>query len=177
MSRSFLLIVLLLSSLGADELRLATFNIRYDAQSDRGQRDWRARRDLVSETIRFMKPDVLGLQEVMDGQLRDLQKALLQFAIIGVARDDGKRSGEYAPLLVRKSRFEIDVHESGTFWLSDTPEEAGSITWGNACTRVCTWARLLDKKSGKALYVFNTCLLYTSPSPRDRHKSRMPSSA
>ena len=24
---------------------------------------------------------------------------------------------------------------------------------------------------------FNTCLLYTSPSPRDRQKSRMPSSA
>ena len=25
--------------------------------------------------------------------------------------------------------------------------------------------------------VYNTCLLYTSPSPRDRQKSRMPSSA
>ena len=25
--------------------------------------------------------------------------------------------------------------------------------------------------------VFNTCLLYTSPSPRDAHESRMPSSA
>ena len=27
------------------------------------------------------------------------------------------------------------------------------------------------------LPVFNTCLLYTSPSPRDRTRSRMPSSA
>ena len=26
-------------------------------------------------------------------------------------------------------------------------------------------------------YIFNACLLYTSPSPRDRQKSRMPSSA
>ena len=26
-------------------------------------------------------------------------------------------------------------------------------------------------------YVFKTCLLYTSPSPRDAHESRMPSSA
>ena len=26
-------------------------------------------------------------------------------------------------------------------------------------------------------YMFSTCLLYTSPSPRDRQKSRMPSSA
>ena len=33
-------------------------------------------------------------------------------------------------------------------------------------------------KSGKALHRYpSTCLLYTSPSPRDRQKSRMPSSA
>ena len=30
---------------------------------------------------------------------------------------------------------------------------------------------------GAAVYWDNTCLLYTSPSPRDRQKSRMPSSA
>ena len=29
----------------------------------------------------------------------------------------------------------------------------------------------------KGCYVFKVCLLYTSPSPRDRQKSRMPSSA
>ena len=31
--------------------------------------------------------------------------------------------------------------------------------------------------TGTALAIINTCLLYTSPSPRDVHKSRMPSSA
>ena len=30
---------------------------------------------------------------------------------------------------------------------------------------------------GESIEEFNTCLLYTSPSPRDRQKSRMPSSA
>ena len=35
-----------------------------------------------------------------------------------------------------------------------------------------------NEKSGPALVnAFATCLLYTSPSPRDRQKSRMPSSA
>ena len=32
-------------------------------------------------------------------------------------------------------------------------------------------------KNVKSVIVPNTCLLYTSPSPRDRQKSRMPSSA
>ena len=45
------------------------------------------------------------------------------------------------------------------------------------------WAKALGDKSGKtdkeADYVamIRTCLLYTSPSPRDRTRSRMPSSA
>ena len=30
---------------------------------------------------------------------------------------------------------------------------------------------------GKKLRIADTCLLYTSPSPRDAHESRMPSSA
>ena len=31
--------------------------------------------------------------------------------------------------------------------------------------------------SEETVYITNTCLLYTSPSPRDRQRSRMPSSA
>ena len=31
--------------------------------------------------------------------------------------------------------------------------------------------------TGLKIYLINACLLYTSPSPRDRQKSRMPSSA
>ena len=34
-----------------------------------------------------------------------------------------------------------------------------------------------DGKSGEKYSIHNTCLLYTSPSPRDRTRSRMPSSA
>ena len=30
---------------------------------------------------------------------------------------------------------------------------------------------------GKPIHIYETCLLYTSPSPRDRTRSRMPSSA
>ena len=36
---------------------------------------------------------------------------------------------------------------------------------------------LWDVALMKFIYEFTSCLLYTSPSPRDRQKSRMPSSA
>lgn len=140
----------------AEVLRLVTFNIRYDAKGDQGRRDWRARRGLVSETILEMAPDVLGLQEVVHGQLMDIKAAHPEFDVVGVARDDGKMRGEYSPLFFCKERFRLDEKEKGTFWLSDTPEKPGSVTWGNACTRVCSWARLIDKETGKGLYVYNT---------------------
>ena len=38
-------------------------------------------------------------------------------------------------------------------------------------------SRISSAKPEVASYPFTTCLLYTSPSPRDRQKSRMPSSA
>ena len=36
---------------------------------------------------------------------------------------------------------------------------------------------MITKRSGRIINVLNTCLLYTSPSPRDLSTSRMPSSA
>ena len=40
-----------------------------------------------------------------------------------------------------------------------------------ACS-IFSWALIFDK-----IRLFKNCLLYTSPSPRDAHESRMPSSA
>jgi endonuclease/exonuclease/phosphatase family metal-dependent hydrolase len=60
------------------------------------------------------------------------------------------------------------VNESGTFWLSDTPETPGSITWGNACTRICTWARFIEKKSRLAFYAFNLHLDHVSQPSREK---------
>ena len=58
-------------------------------------------------------------------------------------------------------------------WWTCTSERGGGITiWLNAM-------RYLSKNQPNRNIIFtaNTCLLYTSPSPRDRQKSRMPSSA
>ena len=39
------------------------------------------------------------------------------------------------------------------------------------------WAMVADGPAEVLTQTVNTCLLYTSPSPRDRTRSRMPSSA
>lgn len=53
-------------------------------------------------------------------------------------------------------------------WLSDTPDKAGSMTWGNEIPRVATWARLLDRASGQGLWVVNMHLDHMNQTSREK---------
>lgn len=147
---------LLAASAQAAELTVVSFNIRYAAKSDTGKKSWETRQGLVVETIKKLNPDLIGVQEALAPQLDYLAKALPAYEPIGVGRDDGKRRGEYSALLIRKERLERDPDEGGTFWMSDTPEKAGSSGWGNRVVRICTWARVVDKRTRKGVYIYNT---------------------
>lgn len=147
------------------EVPVMSFNIRYGTAND-GANRWENRREMVFDVIRKHNPDVVGLQEALGYQIDEIRKALPQYAKIGVGRDDGKTKGEYSAILYRRDRFKTE--QGGTFWLSDTPEVPGSITWGNACTRICTWARFVEKKSGRAFYLYNLHLDHISQPSREK---------
>ncbi|WP_437939662.1 endonuclease/exonuclease/phosphatase family protein [Sorangium sp. So ce341] len=146
------------------ELDLMTFNIRYANTSD-GVNYWPNRRELVYQVIRDANPDVLGVQEALRSQLDDLRGAL-PYSEIGVGRDDGAEAGEYSAILYAADRFDVD--ESGTFWLSDTPDVPGSRSFGNVVVRICTWARLIERSSGRGFYFFDTHLDHESQPSRAR---------
>ena len=136
------------------ELRVMTFNIRLDLPSD-GADAWPHRKDNVVALIAREAPDILGMQEVLLNQKRDLEAAMPAYQVIGAARDDGREAGEFSPLAWRRDRFEMV--RSGTFWLSPTPEVPGK-GWDAAFPRIATWAVLRDKQSGAQLRVLNTHL-------------------
>ena len=135
------------------ELTLMSFNIRYGTADD-GDNSWPSRNHLVMQVIESRNADILGLQEALAFQLDEITTKFPQYAVIGVGRDDGKSKGEYAAILYNTNRFAVD--SSGTFWLSDSPDTVGSKSWGNTITRICTWARLIDRQSGEAMYIYNT---------------------
>ncbi len=149
------------------EVRLMTFNIRYGTADDRENR-WEKRRDLVFGVIREHRPDAVGIQEAQRFQIDELRKALPAYGRIGLGAEVGEKEkdGEHAPILYRTDRFRVD--EEGTFWFSDTPEVAGSRGWGNRLPRICTWARLVEKRSGKAFYLFNLHIDHRSQPSRER---------
>lgn len=146
-------------------LKVMTFNIRFGSAND-GENSWPNRRDMVLDLINDHNADVLGLQEALDGQIREILAGAPGYAVIGVGRDDGRTRGEYTAILYRADRFSVD--DAGTFWLSDTPDEVASVTWGNSITRICTWARLVELESGRGVYVFNAHLDHVSQPSRER---------
>ncbi|WP_436908511.1 endonuclease/exonuclease/phosphatase family protein [Halosimplex marinum] len=138
-----------------DAVRVLTYNVRRDVADD-GRFDWAGRRDAVAGTIRFHRPDVVGLQEPLAGQYADLREALPGFEWVGASREAGEGEGEFCPVGYRPDRFErVDA---GTFWLSPTPDEPGSVGWDAAYPRIATWARLRDRDRGDTLLYCNTHL-------------------
>ena len=136
------------------DLKVMTFNIRYDNPDD-NLNNWKYRKEAVTKLIRAENIDILGAQEVLANQLKDITERLPEYNSIGVGREDGIAKGEFSPIFYKKNRF--TVIKSGYFWLSETPETA-SKGWDAACERIATWAQLKDKSTGKIIFVLNTHL-------------------
>ena len=134
-------------------VRWATFNMRLDTPAD-SLNNWKYRKERVAQYIQNMKLDVVGTQEVLQNQFNDLKSLLPDFEGVGVARDDGKETGEYSAVFYRKTVF--DALDSGTFWLAENPDSVGMMGWDAVCVRVATWAKLQHKATGKIVMAVNT---------------------
>ncbi|MES2923219.1 MAG: endonuclease/exonuclease/phosphatase family protein [Verrucomicrobiota bacterium] len=147
-------------------LRVLTYNLRYINPGDTGDRAWTARRDFVGAMVVSDHPDIIGVQEAFRPMLDDLAQRAPGYVEIGGGREDGLAKGEYSAILVKADRFTVQA--SGTFWLSDNPETVGSSTWGNEVVRICTWAKLYDRRSRQAFHYFNTHLDHRTPLARQK---------
>ncbi len=137
----------------ASELRVMSYNVRNSNAQD-GDNAWPKRIDFFFDTISAFGPDLIGFQEVLAVQHDEILKRLAGYAFSGVARDDGKRKGEWSMVGFRRDRFTL-VQE-GNFWLSEKPEEIGSKSWDAALTRICSWARLRETATGREFLFANT---------------------
>ena len=141
-----------LSTLNSQDLSVLSYNIRYPSTED-GPNLWEQRKATMAQVLKDLKPDIMGLQEVVHSQLITLSEDLADYTYVGVGREDGKTKGEYSPIFYLKK--ELKLLESNTFWLSETPNQI-SRGWDAALERICTYAHFLHLKSGREFWVFNT---------------------
>lgn len=144
------------ASVHAQALRVMTFNVRTGIASD-GVNDWDHRRDIMVRTIREQHPDVLGTQELNTFQGDYIVGKLPAYVWFGIGRR-GDDDDEHMGVFYRTDRLRII--DSGNYWLSDTPDKPGSITWGNPYPRLVTWAMFERKSDRRRFYYANTHFPY-----------------
>jgi endonuclease/exonuclease/phosphatase family metal-dependent hydrolase len=135
----------------AETLCVMTFNLRF--ASTNTPNAWVQRRPVMQAMLHKVSPDVIGTQEGLYEQLKDLEMDLPRYAWIGLGREGGSR-GEFGAVFYRKNRLE--PLEFDHFWLSDTPDVIASTTWGNKNRRMVTWVRFRDRATRREFYLFNT---------------------
>jgi endonuclease/exonuclease/phosphatase family metal-dependent hydrolase len=135
------------------EVVAMTFNLRVPV--DPAPLDWNSRRHLVAQHIKSQQPDFFGVQEAVPNVVSDVALDFPHYAFVGRGRDKGG-AGEGTQIFYKANRWRLDPDDNGTLQLSPTPDIAGSNGWEMQFPRIFTWARLIEKKSGKAVYVFNT---------------------
>ncbi len=144
------------SALVGPRFKVGSYNIRNDSNADKGTpNDWKARKQDLAGLLRRLDLDVVGLQEVQFKQADFLCKALPDYTLSGRYRNEGaaNESLEGNPILYRTDRFLL--LDSGTFWLSETPDVVASRSWNSAYPRICAWVLLKDKKTGAKLAFMN----------------------
>ncbi len=135
------------------EIRVLSFNVRYSG-GDTDEHKWDNRKAACLAMINSTKPALIGMQEVRPDQKTYFEEKLKDYIVFGVGRD-GSSSTEHCSVCFRSDVF--TMKSSGTFWLSATPDIM-SKGWDGACYRICTWAKLSIKSSGKEIFFFNTHL-------------------
>jgi len=150
----------------SDALCVMTFNVRLPMASD-GPERWEARRDLFVKTIRERHPDVFGTQELYKAQGDYVVAKLPGYKWFGMGRK-GNDGDEHMGVFYRTDA--LRVLDSGNFWLSDTPDVPGSISWGTLFPRMVTWARFQRKDDGRTFILFDTHLPYRESDDVAREK-------
>ena len=84
--------------------------------------------------------------------------------------DQNKNRVDYGELLIEDSVFELEQAVGMTYSLDMEALMGIPLCLGMR-------GEMTSGQRNNPLYVLEACLLYTSPSPRDRTRSRMPSSA
>ena len=135
------------------ELKVMSYNIRLGSAND-GTNSWAMRYAATGEMLEDQKPDVFGVQEALDYQVRYIEE-MCGYEYVGVGRENGKSEGEHMAIFWNKKT--VSMLKWGTFWLSETPEKP-SMGWDAACRRTATWALMKDKRTGKKFYFINTHL-------------------
>ncbi len=142
-------------------LDVMTFNIRMNYKDD-GANNWQFRREYMTDLIKHYQPDLLGAEEAHYPQYVDMATLLPDYGSFGPV--EGRQGAESVAVFYLKSR--LTCIDSGTFWLSETPDKQ-SLGWDANLRRTVTWGAFNVKSSNRKVYLFVTHLDHKGKKARE----------
>ncbi len=139
----------------AEEVKVVSFNLdaNESTSNERSQR--------LLPLILSYEPDSIGVQEARGNWVRLLNQGLVAKGYTRVGVDAGGNAnatfGYFATYIFYRSD-KYDLIESGTFWMSKTPDVPSIYDSTVDCNRTCTWALLENKETGFR-YIHMNCHL------------------
>lgn len=130
--------------------------LQFNVQTENGNAaPFIVRAEMYRKFISEHMPDVVGMEEVTTNWRKWLDTYVFNDSYAGVG-EPRSAGGEANPIYYRVDKFELV--DSGTFWLSDTPDKVGSMIEGANYPRICTWVILKDRETGTQFAHMNTHL-------------------
>ncbi len=139
------------------DLKVVTYNLRNQWWVDE-QNGFAHRAGYLYMVVEKEKPDVIAFQEVMDTQLKYLEKIMPEYVFVGHGREKNF-NGEGLYTAIRKDTCMLCSTE--VFWLSPEPYTPGSLfPEQTPYPRICVNSMIRHKEAGKLFHVYNVHLDY-----------------
>lgn len=141
--------------------KVMTFNIKGSYYED-GENNWPLRAKLNSDTINRCAPDLIGFQEVQQGNIDHYAQTLSGYDFqLGAetARENNSGSHYYCAIYWKLERF--DRVDQGQFFLNETPDRY-ALDWGVTQGRTVNWVKLYDRQTNRRLLHINSHLPHDS---------------
>jgi endonuclease/exonuclease/phosphatase family metal-dependent hydrolase len=146
---------------GAGAVRIISFNVRC-ANDLYGS--VKGRSELITAALSQFSADSFGVQEATQQWLDIINEKLGdRYAMVSQMRDS-KSSSEASAVFYLKDKY--NLIDSGTIWLSDTPDVFASKFTLSFCPRIATWVVLENKTDGTRYTHINTHLDHVLESVR-----------
>ena len=142
--------------------RVMSFNVRC---VDDEEGSIHTRSQIVTAIIDQYAPDSFGVQEATPKWLKIIDKELGdKYARVGEGRSPVDMFSEYSCVYYLKDKY--NLIDSGTIWLSETPDKKYTKSFDSKHNRIASWAVLEDKQTGEKYTHLNTHLDHVLESTR-----------
>lgn len=159
---TMMLAVAAVAMCGATNLRVMSFNIRFNNPKDTADNAWACRCEPCARLIHTVSPDVIGMQEPRGAQYEDVIASLPDYEYLRIPLSDKVTEKNSGRIMVFFKKGKYDMKKWGYFWLTEDYEKPGVSfeTTDRNNIRAAIWVKLRDRATGREFCFLTTHLPY-----------------